>query len=103
LSEGSPFRGSCGSCINFRRHIYLPFLGLCGVSGSVVTEDAEACESFARAAQEELRRLLTLRGWLYCPNCRKVIVAEEELAEHEDRLAEAYLDEVISEEAPSGD
>jgi uncharacterized Zn finger protein (UPF0148 family) len=44
-----------------------------------------------------------LRGWLYCPTCKKVVVTEEELAEHEHHLTGAYLDEVISEEAPPGD
>jgi len=103
-SAGSTsLESSCSSCINFRRHLYLPFLGLCGVRGDVVTEDSEACESFARASQEELRRVLTLRGWLYCPTCRRVLVTEEELAEHGHGITEAYIDDVISEEAPPGD
>jgi len=83
--------------------VYLPFLGLCGVSGSIVTEDSSICESFIKATQEELRRVLTLRGWLYCPTCRKVLTVEEELAKHEHNLTEVYVDDVVSEEAPSGD
>jgi len=101
--SSSSLESRCASCTNFRRHLYLPFLGLCWVRGAVVTEDSEACESFVKASQEELRKVLATVGWLYCTTCRKVVVDEGELADHEHQLAVAYVDEVVSEEAPSGD
>lgn len=105
LSEGTASgpEDRCASCANFRRHVYFPYLGLCDVWGTVVTEDTEICGSFTRATQDELRRILAIRGWLYCTTCRRVVVTDEELAKHGHGLAVAYVDEVVSEEAPPGD
>lgn len=99
----------CLQCAYFKPHIYYPYLGLCMAKREIVSsaEEVRACPSFESESLHRLREALALRGWVYCVSCGKTLTTTEELEEHGRRghtiSDDVLVDDVVAEEAPSGD
>lgn len=71
------------------------------------TGGVETCSSFRIKTFEDIRDSLTRKGWVYCVSCRRTLTSLEELEEHTSRSHtvsdDVLVDDVVSEEALSGD
>ncbi|MEM4789714.1 MAG: hypothetical protein QXV06_08000 [Ignisphaera sp.] len=97
----------CSRCLFFRPHIYFPYIGYCIVKhNSVLHEEPATCSSFKPSSIDGLKNIFKEQGWLYCVNCRKILINEIELEEHLKQhvvSSGVVLDEAIAEEAHAGD
>ncbi|MEM0348054.1 MAG: hypothetical protein QXS63_01220 [Zestosphaera sp.] len=99
----------CAQCTRFKPHLYYPYIGLC-VAKDEVREGrrrVEGCPYFRAKTLDEVRESLTRKEWVYCVSCRKTLTSVEELEEHVMKghavFEEVLVDDVVAEEAPSGD
>lgn len=103
------YSNECVQCTHFKPHLHYPYVGLCVVKGEVRegTGRVETCSSFRIKTLNEIRDSLTRKGWVYCVPCRRTLTTLEELEEHALRghtiSDDVLIDDVVSEEALSGD
>lgn len=99
----------CSLCEHFKPHLYYHYIGLCDAKKEVRggAKSGETCYSFKLKTLNVLASSLAERGWVYCVSCRRTLVNFEELREHLDANHEVFkdvlIDDVVADEAPSGD
>jgi hypothetical protein len=102
---GSNTIGDCRKCLRFQPHDTFEFFGLCTHTNELkIKYPAKSnCEAFKEISLEGRLRVLSLRGWLRCRSCNRVLFTVEELREHlDDEIGgEVFSDIVASEEAPA--
>ena len=102
---GSNIKGDCRKCLRFQPHDTFTFFGLCKHTNELMIKSPakDVCEAFEAVSLEGRIRVLSLRGWLRCRSCNRVLFTVEELREHlDDEIGDqVFSDTVASEEAPT--
>jgi hypothetical protein len=102
---GSKTKDDCGKCLRFQPHDTYAFFGLCKRTNELKIKSPVKgnCDEFEGVSLEARQSVLSLRGWLRCRSCNRVIFTVEELREHLDDevRGEVFSDTVASEEAPT--
>ena len=102
---GSNTKGDCGKCLHFQPHDIFAFFGLCKHTNELIIKSPTKndCEEFKEISPDGRLQALSLRGWLRCRSCNRVLFTVEELREHlDDEVGgDIFSDIVASEEAPT--
>lgn len=102
---GPTTKDDCGKCLRFQPHDVFAFFGLCTHTNELIIKSPTRndCEEFKEDDLEGRLQALSLRGWLRCRSCNRVLFTVEELREHlDDEVGgEVFSDIVASEEAPT--
>ncbi len=97
----------CRNCVFFKLHDTHEYLGYCINLKEVVVLSGERrpCPQFKEVTLDDLRRVLSSEGFLYCVTCGAYIYTLEELEKHWRRhvVVSSFADDVAGEESPTAD
>lgn len=99
---------SCRNCVFFKVHDSYEYLGYCINLREVVVLSSEKvpCPQFKEVTLEDLKRVLSSEGFLYCVTCGEYIHTIEELGRHLEKhiiVRSHFSDDVAGEESPVAD
>jgi len=104
VNEAMP---DCRNCVFFKLHDTYEYLGYCVNLNEVVVLSGgrRPCPHFREVTLDDLRKVLSSVGFLYCATCGEYIYTLEELEKHLRKhvVTSGFSDDVAGEESPAAD